>query len=563
MNFFKKDSNTRNPFTFAAMSYFHRNNRIVQPIRRLSAKSVEIAGKVWRNIDIRKPETWLSTFVNLLLRIGTLLLIITLLALLWRIFKNEGFIIEPFSMPKNCEENGYTGEVMARQMLDAYQEIKETGHSVKDDNINAEGPDNSELNVAVMGFGISLRSIAFRLRELMGRPNPVVRGELVKSDTIFVLTIRMTGHPAVKITEKAGANMEDVLQKMLQQAGEVVLGKTDPYRLALYYIRRKSFDNASKVLYQMMEDRPTERHWAIFGQGVLADALGDNGSAAGYFKSAIAIQPDFSIAYQRAAECCRKLNKPDDAKKYYLQAVALNPGDSTTWNGLGYLFNDQKDYKASDKAFQKVITLTPNNPYWLLNWVECLAGRNEKDRAVVLLEACVKSRKDSCSIYWLSGYINRLKGNDDVALKEITHALEFEPENTFLAQSIARELFRQGDYRGVIHYSAKMYPIFIDGNEERIQSIWNYAAMAYNIVGKPDSAIHWVNKSIAVNPVVGYPYSTMAETYGFEGNRDQFYFWLEKAFIQGFRKGNIDPGQEPYKRFEKEKRYQDLLAKYQ
>ncbi len=548
---------------FALMSHFSRNNFIVRPVRNFAIKTAGVAGRVWRNIDIRKPETWLSTLVNLLLRLGTLVLIFTLLALLWRIFQNEGFTIEPFSMPKTCEENGYTGEVMARQLLDAYLVVKKEGYSVKDDKINAEGPDDSELNVAVMGFGVSLRSIAFRLRELVGRPNQLVRGELVRSDTSFVLTIRMTGHTPVKLTATASNDIETVLQKLLRQAGEVVLGNTDPYRLALYQLRSNNFDKAREVLQEMLKTRPEEKHWAQFGQGVVAEAAGNNAEASYHFKSAISTKPDFSLGYQRLAQSCEIQNKLEDAAIYYRKAIAFNPADSLSWNSLGYFFDRQNKFVESDAAFQKAIRLTHNNPYWLLNWVECLYRRGEKERAIGLLADCQASRTDSCSRYWVGGCIDRYMGNNEAAAQKFMQALRFEPDNVFLVQNVVINSYNKGDFQATVQNGAKIYSVSTeDGDESRVQAIWNYTAMAYNFLGKPDSAVYWINKSIDVNPYSGYPYSTLAEIYGMQGKANDFYYWLEQAFIKGFRKRNIDPSQEPYKRYANEKQYVDLLRKY-
>jgi tetratricopeptide (TPR) repeat protein len=538
-----------------------RRPNFIQPIRRATAQTVMIAGKVWRNIDIRKPESWLSTLVNLLLRIGTLILIFALVALVWRIFKNEGFTIEPFNMPKNWQDNGYTGDVAARQLLDVYQFVKKKGYSVKDDQVVAEGPDNAELNVSVMGFGVSLRSIAFHLRELMGRPNQLVRGEVMEIDSSLVLCLRMSGHEAQTFKEKISNSRATTLEHLMLQAGEAVLGNTDPYRLSLYYTRDRAFEKARNVLLNMMKTSPKEKHWALFGLAVYAESVGDNPGAIHYLKQALAFKPDFSFCYQRMMHLYNDMNNLKEAEVYGRRALAANPSDSIMWNSMGYALFGAKKYPASDSAFAQVMKLTHHNPFWTLNWIECLAKRGETERASTLALQCLPFCRDSGSWYFMQGYVADMKYNRAVASDNYLKAVRLDPSNLLYLQNAINYEYQANHYKSVIAMGANPH---LEGEDDnlRAQTIWNYVAMSYNYSGNTDSALYWINKSVAVNPDIGYPYSTLAEIYGMKGDRESFYKYLEEAFKRGFRKRDIDPGIDPYKRFAEEKRYLELLARH-
>jgi tetratricopeptide (TPR) repeat protein len=543
------------------MSSPNRRRNIIQPIRRASTQTVLLAGKVWRNIDIRKPESWLSTLVSLLLRIGTLILIVTLIALVWRIFKNDGFTIEPFSMPKTWQDNGFTGDATARQLLDVYLAVKKKGNSVKDDKTVAEGPDNAELNVSVMGFGISLRSIAFHLRELMGRPNQLVRGEMMEIDSSLVLYLRMTGHATQQFREKTGGNKEIALQNLMLQAGEAVLGNTDPYRLSLYYIRNKNYIKARETLLKMLAESRQEKHWALFGLGVLEESENKYGESIGHLKQALEVKPDFALCYQRMSGLYNTMDSLFQALECAKKSLELNPSDSTSWNAYAFALNAAKRYPESDEAFKKVGRLTHNDPFWMLNWLGCLVERGDTNQAHAVGADMLRHCPDPGSRCYVEGFIADFNGDKRTALQCYEKAVGWEPDNAFYVRTVIQRYFTMKDYRKAIDTGASTAIGQTDQNG-RSQSVWNYVAMSYNFIGKPDSALYWVNQSIAVEPNTGYPYSTLAETYAFQGKTELFYTYLEQAFKMHFRKKDIDGNSEPYKRFVSEKRYQDLLNRY-
>jgi len=65
---------------------------------------------------------------NVSIFLGTLLL----LGLAWKEYHKNNFILEEFHVPQNFEQNGYTGLVIASQLFDKVDEMKNKVSSLKE-----------------------------------------------------------------------------------------------------------------------------------------------------------------------------------------------------------------------------------------------------------------------------------------------------------------------------------------------------------------------------------------------------------------------------------------------
>jgi hypothetical protein len=91
--------------------------------------------------------------------------------------------------------------------------------------------------------------------------------------------------------------------------------------------------------------------------------------------------------------------------------------------------------------------------------------------------------------------------------------------------------------------------------------MFNYMAMAHYGQFRYDSAIHYARYAVAVDTNVAYPYTTLAESYAFLGQKELFYRNVGKAVSKGFEYTAETVNQEPYIRFIDDPRFQKV-AKY-
>jgi tetratricopeptide (TPR) repeat protein len=517
--------------------------------------------KIYQKTDIRKPDSWLGTLVSLIFRIGTLLIIIAGFFLIIRLFKEEGYSIDPFSVPENLVKNGFDGNVLARQLKDEYSQVKEEAKSIKSENFQTvKDSEQPELSVSVMGFGLSIKSIAFQLRELMGRKNRVIACELTQADNQLGITLRMTDFKTVTLLSPPNLGERAAIKYLHRKVCEQILRNTDPYRLSLYFQRSGKYNEGLEVARNMLVENPTERQWAMLAMGNVHEEINQKDLALKEFDEATKIEPNFALAYMRHAWLNQRNRKDSIALPYVEKALKLMPNEPSYWNTYALILNYLKRYDESDRAFAKVFKLEPNQTEWYRNWASCKAERGEKAGAKELLQTAIKmSQKINQRIL---NEINLAEFEQDTALvlKLAMQLLDYEPNNIGIVKNLIQYYWKQKQYGEITKLNIRLR--YNQDDRRNLQDYYNYRAMAFNMLKERDSALVNVKIAIDLNPQNPYPYTTIAEIAAMNGDKNGFYTGLEKAFKMGFPPEQIEVGDLPYKMFLKDARYLALVKKY-
>ncbi|MFK7933526.1 MAG: hypothetical protein AB8G22_08445, partial [Saprospiraceae bacterium] len=174
-------------------NYFNSSNPRWRPRRNATRSS--------KPIPVANQSHWLKKVedgVGILLKAATLFLIGVLLFWLFRSVNKEGFTIEPFSVPKHLAESGYDGATIARKIQDEVLNLKEEASSIKADSVQLSREDVPDLDISVLSVGFSLNSLTYHIRDLLGRKNNYVRGEVTQLDSVYTITIRMTNQVPIE-----------------------------------------------------------------------------------------------------------------------------------------------------------------------------------------------------------------------------------------------------------------------------------------------------------------------------------------------------------------------------
>jgi tetratricopeptide (TPR) repeat protein len=514
----------------------------------------------WQNTDIRKHDTWLGSLVSLLLRIGTLFLIILTLLLVFRIFKEEGYSIEAFLVPEYLAKNGFDGNVMARQLQDEYSLVKSEVKSIKTESFQSiSGSEQAEINISVMGFGISLRSIAFQLRELLGRKNNVIRCEITQADSSLAVTMRMTNYAAVTFISPRKLGERATLAYLHRKVCEQILKNSDPYRLSLYFQRKGKYDEGIEVARKMLSENPDERHWAKIALGSAYEETGQMPLALKEFEEAAELSPNFELAYLRLALHYQRTRKDSLALPYIEKVLAIKPDDVQHLGIYADLLNNRKRFDECDRTLEKIVKLAPNDPEWYSYWGGVKQKRGDKKAAKELFTTAISRSQKITERLLNEGYLALLEGDTALMVKKSRQMLDYEADNIKVLDFLLQYYWTKKQYREIV----QMPRLPVSKMERKgAQNYYNYMAMTFNMLGERDSALANIKISIDINPKNPIPQTTLAEIYAMNGDDNGFYTTLEKAFVMGFNSVYLTNTDLPYSRFAGKKRYEDLLKKY-
>ena len=512
-------------------------------------------------LSLSRIASALEDISHILVRTAVLFLAIVVVLFAYRTFKDQGYIIEAFSVPQQLETSGFTGSIVAQRISDQVDRLKEEASSVKEDSIFLHNHNEPELNLAVMGVGMSLRSVTFHLRSLFGKDNKTIGGEITKVEDHYELVLRMSGYPPQHFYLSEGDNNEaTTIRQLINLGAEGVVKNTDPYRLAVVKYRREQFEEALALTRYIIQKRPQEMHWAYLAWGSILEKQGKREEAAHKFQKAAHVKSDFALAYLRLAWIQQHLGLYPDAVHNMRQSVKYSPGNIDRINNLAWLLHWSKDYEGADSAFQKAISLAPEKAYLWTNWADSKLSRGEIEEALELAEEAEKKAGESALKYAIKAMGALAKGDTVTGLKHAYTAFEIDPSEGFIMRSLTKWHYEKEEYEKVISIYRKAD---LDGNlSQPQQQMLNYTAMAYNQLEQHNDAFNTIRMAIEIDHSMGYPYSTLAETFAHTGQVDSFYLYLEKSFQLGMNTNAINIDEAPYNQYANDARLSDLINRY-
>ncbi|MBL7826237.1 MAG: tetratricopeptide repeat protein [Saprospiraceae bacterium] len=521
--------------------------------------------QIWQKMDPKKADSWLAAVMGVLLRSAGILLLIFAALIIWRMLKNQGYVLEAFSVPKALDEAGFSGRVAAIRLQDAIQQLKTEAASVKKDELNVgNNDDNAAMNVQVMGVEISLNSIAYQLRHLLGRKQKRIVGEFVSSGNQLSLLLRMTDYPNVRFeTPFETGKEEQASQYLLALAAEKIIERNDPYRLAVYYYRRKKYGESIDLARIILRERPQERTWAYH---IWANILSEQGrfeEALEKYQQVLQIDSNFSISQSQMAHTLLLMKRTEEALPLLEKAMSLNADNPDGWLTLGWHYATLGEMEKSDQAFSKAIPVAARwgkeSVAWQ-SWISSKMEHNDLVAAQKLAEKALATVTETSDGYVTRSIVYLLQKDTLKAFENVQKALDLDPSNPMAANLYGRALFMNKRYDQLTHFVRDFrWPAYMLQVKTQLT---NLSAMAHNYAGRHDSALAVVQRGIAMDTTFGLPYTTLAETYAFQGKTNLFYTALEKAFKLGVSPDQINWQAKPYADFRDSRRLLRLKEQF-
>lgn len=519
-----------------------------------------------KSFDLKGIASITQEITSAIFKIGTLVLVCVVLVWLFRAVSREGYTIEPFSVPKHLAESGYDGIIVARKIQDQVQQLKEEAQSTKTDSLQLIGNDNPDLNVSLLSVGFSLNSLTYHLRDLIGRKNYTIRGEITQISDTYTITVRMTDYPLAehKIVITAGDN-KSAIEQTIRKGGEAILMNTDPYRLAVVCYQNKRFRDGMNAVQRVIEEHPNDAHWAYLAWGRILMKQNNPHSAVLKFKEATKLKPDFVPAWAQLAWTYQKIKQHDLAAKAMRKSVVLDPNNIRRIHNAAWFFHVEQQYEVADSLFAQAIVVAPEDPIGWTSWADSKTGRGEVEEAIQLLaraEPYLGSNLEGLLIKAFSSFIQQ---DTMEALNYVEAAFELAPHSITATFQAMRGYSFKNNYDRVIEIAEQADWENMDGSTYQKQGAMNIWAMALNQKGNHDAAFSVIREAIALGQDSYAPYTTLAETFAFTNEPDSFYYYLEYAFQNGFDTKWVtnDLSESPYDVMSQEQRFIDLIAKYE
>ncbi|WP_431047095.1 tetratricopeptide repeat protein [Roseateles sp. L2-2] len=398
-----------------------------------SSQAPTVATEISQGLSVAKQ--FLDTSFSIA---SQLFLLIALGFLAWifiREWRRDSLVIEPFDVPKDLQDVGLTGTVLSQLISDHVAILQRTARIDDDEfDINFVELPKLQVDLQLPGIALSLRSAIRYLRQLLGRHDNRLLGEVLKREDGYAIRLRLSSGRARDVSTRFSSI--ESLEPALKAAAELAITLSNPLEAASIFFGEESrSNNFSKTLDALklhLSSTPAATHqdayvlWAsihrrlgeevemdnklrharqvgpptwrgqargamgprlcIFLGGLLRERQ-DLDGALRHFQLAAAAQPSRNVsALASIGFVYLDRNDLEAAKLWFRKAIECRPNSSRGYRGLALVAGRNSDFTDALYWIDRAIDLTPRSCWPRLNRIEFLRSTREDARVIHELE---------------------------------------------------------------------------------------------------------------------------------------------------------------------------------
>jgi len=272
----------------------------------------------------------------------------------------EEVVIDDIEVTRQLEWNGFTSDVVTRQLTDSLREISVTAGS----QVAALKVDETEIEKGIGAFDdyFQLSELINGTRSIFGLIPFHIDGEITETreEALFYARVYTPEQPEPLFEVEVNGDTNDIRQ-LMHSAALDLLGQMDPYLVAIYHRRleeaAKEYDFPQTKIFakRFLETKPVEEHFLIYGllgRAHMIRAERDSAlssvqqqdeyeAAINYLNAALLQRPDFLFPLVNLGIINAERGDAAAAEKYFAAAVNVDPNYLETRIAWGDLLTKQ------------------------------------------------------------------------------------------------------------------------------------------------------------------------------------------------------------------------------
>lgn len=290
--------------------------------RRVLEEHAELIYAQRNEIRLKHVGNVVRAMLWTLVAIVALGLFVVLGTAVFRAVRTDALVVESFRVPPALVEQGLTGEVIAKQVLDKVAEFQAKTESSR----AASSYDNNwgdDLKIEIPNTGATAEQLWSLLRAWLGNETRI-SGEIVQTPQGISLTARIGAASGRRFTSE-----ERNLDELVTEAAEHIMRESQPYRFAVYSARvtKNRADRVSVLQQLTRHPSAAERKWAFNGLAVVAGDEGRPVQRQAWARRALAIDPKMFPAWLNLAFAAADLGHDQEAADVLARSLKFQPGD--------------------------------------------------------------------------------------------------------------------------------------------------------------------------------------------------------------------------------------------
>ncbi len=352
------------------------------------------------------------------------------------------------------------------------------------------------------------------------------RRELALSDYHNAMTsAELTPEAAVAIGDRYFSlqNWKDALAAY-GRAHELGSGAQSLLRHARTWEAMKDLKHARADLDEAVELEP-ENASAISARGALLARIGLEKSALEDLTRAVRLAPaDLDILVARASLYAR-VGKPTLALTDFDKAIDADPRHAEAFNGRGALYaNALKEPEKALRDVMKAVELKPNEPGYHYNLGSLRLRNLLYLKAIDSFDAALTLKGPAARVLERRADAKSLLGDLSGAMHDIESALEKDPRNASLYDTLGRVRLRARDYEQAVRDFSQALQL-----DERLASASLHRGLAYGALGRLKAAQADFKRALDLEPLSKETWTYLGQAYRLAGDPHKTITACERA----------------------------------
>jgi tetratricopeptide (TPR) repeat protein len=261
---------------------------------------------------------------------------------------------------------------------------------------------------------------------------------------------------------------------------------------------------------------------------LLASLLTETGAlkeALAFLRRAQRLRPnDLWINFNLAILCLQKPRQPDDALRFAMIAVALQPDSPSMHNTLGTALSLKGQLDDAIAEYQKALELDPKVALVHNNLGITLRDKGRVDEAIAEFKQALGLRPDSAGYHNDLGNALKDKGRVDEAIAEFHKALELDPKFASPHNNLGNVLQAKGRMDEAIAEFQKAIEL-----NPKSASPHNNLGSALSAKGHADEAVAEFKKALELDPEYALAHNNLGNALKDKGRVDEAIAAYQKA----------------------------------
>jgi tetratricopeptide (TPR) repeat protein len=262
------------------------------------------------------------------------------------------------------------------------------------------------------------------------------------------------------------------------------------------------------------QERHPDDFWLNFALG---SALSESNpeEAVGYYRAALALQPETSIVYNNLGGALHNKGLWDAAIKQYHRAIELDPKNVEAHYNLGTALGAKGQRDAAIEEFHRAIELDPEFVKAYHNLGTALAEQGKMDQAITAFRKAIALDPKHAKAHYNLGTALSSKGRLDEAIKEYHRAIELDPKDAKAHINLGKAL---ADKRKLGEAIVEFHKV-IALNPKDVKVHYNLGNTLKD-QGKLDQAIVEYRKALDLDPKWARPHVNLGAALADKGQWD-------------------------------------------